>query len=165
MNFTIDDESKNVELNDTEIIINGIKNKEIVINGMNDVPNYRHADTLRMLIIDDDGNEIETSVIVSIIKYTNNKISYIPARIFYADINMYRCYYNKKKELINRPKTPDEWYRFTKSFIIQENERLVIKPNFINSNKISKEKSRFALDATLKDVEEAIKSETKSNNN
>ncbi len=160
MNFIIHDRSKNVTINDKKIVINGIKDKEIKITGTKDVVNYRHADALRVLFIDDNGNEFKLFMTVAITKEINNKILYIPARLFYADINMYINYYNEKKELIYRPKTCDEWYRFKNSFIIQENEQLIISPRFTSietdCNKISKEKSRFALDATIRVIEKVI---------
>ena len=153
INFIIDERNKDIIIiNDSEIIINGQKNKVIKIIGMNDVANPTDACALFMKIIDKNGNEVQTNSIIKISKIVNCKVESIPSRVFYADVNMYRSYYNEKKELITKPKTNLEWYRFKKSIILNESDQLIIRAIHFNENKISKTKTMFALEVYMIEI-------------
>ncbi len=144
MNLTINDRSKNVTINTSEIIINGMKNKEILITGKHDIPNSYYADCLRMIIVDENSNEISPHTKVRII--INSK-PYIITH--YAEFSMYNEYVK------NKLKTCNEWYRFPQSFVLRENDKLIIKlEDFFGS--ISKKKTKFALDVTMSDKNNSI---------
>ena len=152
INFMIDERNKDiVTINDSEIVINGQKNKIIKIIGMNDVINPNDACTLFMKIIDENNKEIQTNSLIKISKIVNGKVESFPSRTFYADVNMYINVYNEKKELINRPKTNLEWFRFKKSITLNENDKLIIKVVHFES-KISKTETMFALEACITEI-------------
>lgn len=148
MNLTITEQSPNVLIQESEITIKGLKDKKIMILGRSDVNHDDEADALRLLIIDETDKELQNLTHIVIAKIVNGKVDNFPARLWYGDVNMYITEYNEKDDLVLRPKTCDEWYRFKKSIIINENEQLEIRV-VDHKGRISKHKTKMALDATI----------------
>lgn len=136
-----------VTINNSGFVINGKKNTEIQIVGLDNVINKIDAYVLRTLFVQENGHPILSNELIRISKKRNNELLYCPARVFYADIDMY------KNELgLTRLKRCDEWFRFNYSIKISENESLSVKiVNF--KGKLSKEKTKFAFDCNIIDKE------------
>ena len=133
MNHMITELSDNVNITDSQIIINGIKDKEILITGTHSVANNYYADTFRAIIIESNCNEISQTTEVII-----NKNSEKIVKLFYKDFDTH--------------KICETFYRFAFTIILKENDILTLQ--FVNlKNSISKEKSKFALECTLSEIQ------------
>jgi len=132
-----------VTITDSEIIINGQDNKIIKILGNNH--------TFRAVIIDENENELDPQILISICKTTNGEIEYFPARVFYADINMFKGNYDtKRKGKLDSCtfKAYYEWFMFKRTVTLNSNDKLIIKVVDFKG-KISKEKTKFALECNI----------------
>jgi len=127
MNIIIDETSKNVTINNSEIIIYGMKDKEILITGKFSMKNPYLADCLRMLIVEENSNlEIDSCTKIKI------SINYrLYMKSYYSELNMYNEYVKYK------PKNGHEWYRFPHSFTLRENDKLIIKLDATITDKMS----------------------------
>ena len=160
----ITEKSENVIINDYEIVIDGIKGKIITIIGVEDVKDPFDAHSLSMIIKDISGNEIHIYTGVTI----GDNFDPFISRLRYYDVytegkssnrDSPKLYTNigGKKTLSNAFYYPNKFYRFKKTRILNENDKLIIKFVGTNENpmkKILKSESSFKLECDIKDVNE-----------